>query len=591
MNYSDLKMSSGCLKSPVKHLLTGPTPAKLNLLEPREIKEDILNLKSSPLLNINKQIIENQFAIVECQEDRKKKILKDKLNSLKNNIQITKLSKILDQALISKEKDLTPFWNEQSKERSKKFWLPTKIDSVVSVLNSSNTSLKPPMGESWFSIKKQLPPRKNSLMTSFQLSQCSLPDSMDLEVTPSRKKSGKAVTPKMKTLKIRMFPTEDQKDQINLYFEQFKWYYNASLSIFNKENLNGSIQFSKFRDIVKQYEYTETELNDNLILMDYIKTNKTNKNKFMCPNWWNEIHQRVPRGAIFKLTTNIHSATSNKKNGNIKHFNIDFMRSKDSSKYLHFEDSSFPSMFRDIKSNYWYRTKDRKRKVISFKDIFNKTKKRGLEVICEKETDRYFIHYPVDVSWFPSDDLRIDNQDKYTMKVQRIISLDPGIRKFLVGYDPTGTIVKIADGENYKLSKLLKKADEDKKYFLKVKNYVNELHWKVISFLVENYDVILLPDFRTQQMLRGNKLDKSTKRLMNIYSFYKFKERLKYKCNVYNKQLIIVDESYTSCTCTNCGKIKKLGGCEIYTCSNCNLTIDRDVNGSRNIFIKNILVR
>ena len=55
-----------------------------------------------------------------------------------------------------------------------------------------------------------------------------------------------------------------------------------------------------------------------------------------------------------------------------------------------------------------------------------------------------------------------------------------------------------------------------------VKNLVNELHWKTISFLIKNYDVILLPDFRVKQMVKGRKLAKITKRLMMMFSFYKF---------------------------------------------------------------------
>ena len=31
---------------------------------------------------------------------------------------------------------------------------------------------------------------------------------------------------------------------------------------------------------------------------------------------------------------------------------------------------------------------------------------------------------------------------------------------------------------------------------------VEELHWKTISFLLENYDVIILPDFRVSQMIK-----------------------------------------------------------------------------------------
>jgi putative transposase len=108
---------------------------------------------------------------------------------------------------------------------------------------------------------------------------------------------------------------------------------------------------------------------------------------------------------------------------------------------------------------------------------------------------------------------------------------------------------------------------------------------------VENYDIILLPDFRVSQMIRSKKIARITKRLMCMFSFHSFKEKLKYKCDVYKKRLIIVDESYTSCTCGRCGKINDTKGNEVFRCKDCGLVVDRDSTGSRNIFIKNTSLR
>ena len=120
---------------------------------------------------------------------------------------------------------------------------------------------------------------------------------------------------------------------------------------------------------------------------------------------------------------------------------------------------------------------------------------------------------------------------------------------------------------------------------------VEELHWKTIFFLLENYDVIILPDFRVSQMIKKKKLSRMTKRLMCMFSFFSFKEKLKEKSRRYEKKVIIVDESYTSCTCGVCGHINNTKGNEVFKCSSCNLVLDRYVQGSRNIFIKNIILR
>ena len=78
---------------------------------------------------------------------------------------------------------------------------------------------------------------------------------------------------------------------------------------------------------------------------------------------------------------------------------------KDSSNYLHFEDKHFPSFIRKIKSRYWFTPPDRRRINIPYSKIFEENEK-GLEVIYEKETNRYFIHCPVDRIWFPEEDRR-----------------------------------------------------------------------------------------------------------------------------------------------------------------------------------------
>jgi hypothetical protein len=58
--------------------------------------------------------------------------------------------------------------------------------------------------------------------------------------------------------------------------------------------------------------------------------------------------------------------------------------------------------------------------------------------------------------------------------------------------------------------------------------------------------------------------------------FYDFRLRFK-----------LVDEFYTSKTCSCCGSYNKnLGGNKIYNCINCNKSIDRDINGCRNIYMK-----
>ena len=593
---SDQTKFANFLKSQPELSSTGIKQVKSNVLEQMVDTVDSSN-QVYPSSNQRKKKVEKS-ATAEYPPTGKRKIWKHKLTSSEIDTLTMKLSKIWDQASTLKEKDLSPFWTQQSKEISQRLWLPTKIDSVDSVLNSLRESSKPtPKGKSWFSIKRKHPQKKNSSMTSFQLSQYSLPASMDFEAIQSKRKSK---TKPLKTLKLRLFPSNEEKEKLQTQFQQFRWYYNAVLDVVEThfENILDKNKYSSrtVRDIFRKYSYEEEVWTENLILKQFVLNE--NKNELPVPEWWKgQVHSRLPRGAINKFVSSLNAAISNFKNGNIKRFEMKHRRSDNPTDYLHYEDKQYPSFIRNIKSRYWFTTKDRKRKSISLKDV--DTQGRGVEIIYEKETERYYLHYPVERDWFPEEDKRIENQNVlHSTDGNRIISLDPGVRKFLVGYDPQGECIFIGEGANKVLTTMLydiDKTDESSERIIKwkkVKNMVDELHWKTINFLMENYDTILLPEFRVSQMVRGRKLPRIVKRMMLMYSFYQFKDKLKYKCEMYGKKLIIVDESYTSCTCTRCGTINKMGGLETYDCMlGCGIILDRDVVGARNIFIKNVAQR
>jgi len=606
-NISAQEKSDSSLVSQQKPSLPGLTPVKSSPSELRPANTDtpekiFLPPRISPINPIS--------VTVAFPPEDNPPISNDRLTSFDLDIQTILLSKILDQVSTSNEKDFSPFWTPRSKELSEKLWLPTGIACVDSVLTCSNTSSPDvPMGRSWFSIKEKLPLKKNLSMISSPSSQYSLLGYTDLGAIPSNtnytRQSKKNVKSKknisFKTLKGRLLPTPEQKTLLQLMMDQSRWYYNFLVDAFQsklkgKENIKklDEVSYPWMRCLLSQYDYIEES---DEVRYFQVRQDQTNVSA-LTPPWWDKPHSRIARGVAKKFSQNINSILSNYHNGNIQDFDLHY-RSKKKSKteFVLFEDKNFPVFLREIKSQYWYTDKNGRKQRSSFKELFEQTEKRGVEIIYDKLKDHYYFSYPVDYNFYPENDRRNESQVNYVSSPEgeRVISLDPGVRKFLVGYDPDGKMIFIGEGASKEIARLMLEIDECKdRVVMKrkwriIKNKITELHWKTISYLTARYDKIMMPDFRISKMVKGKKLNKMTKRLLYMFSYYSFIEKLKFKCKNTKTRLYIVDESYTSKTCTRCGQINNVGASERYECERCRIKIDRDVNGSRNIMLKNMI--
>jgi IS605 OrfB family transposase len=238
--------------------------------------------------------------------------------------------------------------------------------------------------------------------------------------------------------------------------------------------------------------------------------------------------------------------------------------------------------------------------------------------LVRDDLGRFWIHAPV------------FREERPVPKQRTFCGIDPGVRTFLTVYDPNGRMEKLGVGSAtqyfeklYKLDKKLrikshynkKKRNATKKerekginpprigshqkrrrldreiiaLRLKLKNMTADLHWKCADLLTKRYDSIAIGKFDTQRMSvkDGRKLKTKTVRNMSTLSHFTFRQRLAHKASLRGSTVYVVSESYTSMTCTCCGsRNRNLGTAEVFRCSSCGMSYDRDGGAARNIFMK-----
>ena len=189
----------------------------------------------------------------------------------------------------------------------------------------------------------------------------------------------------------------------------------------------------------------------------------------------------------------------------------------------------------------------------------------------------------------------------------RVVALDPGIRSFLTWLSETdaGHIAPGAFGKMQRLcahlDALLSRAKLERRRWAKrnkylaadrmrvrIINLVDELHHQAARWLVDHFDIILLPTFETSEMARrgARKLRSKSVRSMLTYAHYRFRQFLAWKAWQSGKDVLLVNEAYTSKTCSWNGEIiPNLGGRRVVAGSD-GVRVNRDINGARGIFLR-----
>jgi putative transposase len=525
----------------------------------------------------------------------------DNLTSLNQNIQPIGLLKILVLELISKEKAFKPFWTAALKDISEKLWSPTEIDSLdlpstLLISLSPSQEVKLPL----LTMIKTNPLNKNLPKTSFQLSTSTVVAKWVEENT---------VPQVQKAMRVRIYPTMEQKKILNEWFNTSNYVYNKTVeSIHNGSRIN----FQELRDSLvtnNTKKFNEEDIKQSNVIKELHNLkkkaissdekkeieNKINEEKYKLrelrkklqssknPNiteWEINTPKDIRAGAVDDVVKAYKTGFANLKNGNIRYFHLNYKKKEKnkasmvvSKKMVSIKDNKLILSKNTLKENSEFKIKeklDKKFQITADSRILMENKK-------------YYIIVPIDVKI----------QEK--VKPVQYCGIDPGIRTFITSFQNDGKVEYkhqriLIDKLNKQIYYLKSKRLNNKRKALtkrefKKENLINEIHWKTINHLVSNNDVIFYGDIKSHNIVNGGK-NKRLNKDFNDLKFYQFKQRLEYKALINGKLVVKVNEAYTSKTCSNCGTINDPKNSEIYSCSCCKRSIGRDENAAKNILLK-----
>ena len=444
-----------------------------------------------------------------------------------------KSSKILGPDSILKEKDCKPYWTDYCKEISSRLLSPTEIGLQDSLPNSWNSCSGETVANSWFSTDLKIVQKPNSQKIFSASSTYSLVASTVSGDTQVRSK------------RIRVYPTPDQGRIYEFWIQASRFVYN--LAVEKLKGLEGSTPHW-------QGEFSKTILNE-------------------LPDEMKKAPYQVKKIAIRDAIAALKEGKKRVAQGVISHFNLKFRSRKSQAQSCFIPKSAINKggFYPDLSGPVFMTEK--------LPDHLMDSR-----LICSR--GKWYISIPREVEQHGA-----ENQG-------RVVSIDPGVRNFatifseeVFGHIGQGDVGRISNLCKH-LDRLLTKHNGVRRRAAgrirdKIQNLVSELHNKTVRFLVDSFDIILLPTFNVSQMVvkKARKLRRKSVRQMLTLSHYKFAQKLLDKAWENGKLVIRTNEAYTSKTNSWTGEINpNLGGSKTILVDG--VLVDRDINGARGNFLR-----
>ena len=410
----------------------------------------------------------------------------------------------------------------------------------------------------------------------------------------------------LRTFKIRVYPTLAQRVNGNKYFGSARKTYNMCVKddaydymtedqarkkyVIDVEKLGKEYEFlKKIPKEIREFEVSQYYTNVKNAL-DMYET-KQERNEWNSQNLLKYKKKQITKPKItYKMKNDAQSLHISKSTINVKNNKISFYKGT-------FGKDGFRIKDRLLKIN----KKTNKMRDNKLNDIFKTGINHDMTLI-KTVTGKYYLC------------VSTDNEIKQKKSNVKTVAIDVGARTPFVSYSEnecyefgahmSGALNMMID-ERDKLRKIYgaeigkkqkgqgneEQYEKSKKKYLlhvqKIKNRIEDFHNKVITKLVKEYSIILIPKLNVKKIMERLDVHKTTKKQFSILSHSLFLKRLENKCKQEGVILKIVNEDMTTQTCGNCFSTYKFKE-EIYECSKCGLKIGRDINSARNIYIREI---
>ena len=383
----------------------------------------------------------------------------------------------------SNAKNFLPYWSDYTREISSALWSPT--ETVLRGLgpNSSRPCSNAMAESSWFSISETSAPRKSSRLTFSPSSLSSALVSTDCGATTK------------KSRKIRLYPDARQRAELRRWFGAARYAYNQTVELLTSEDAPPAVK-TKVRDVILP----------------------------TLPPWHRSAPREVLVGAIFDACRAVSAVK--KRNAELARDKSRGSRQDEDFARVRFRSRKNPRQTFTVQANCVSNTGIYRTKLGDMRMAENLPTPENRN-ICRLSLryGQYHMSVPYDEKLPPER----ENQ-------ARVVALDPGVRSFLTWYC-TDSVGKIGEGAFFRIQRFCERLDDllsraaksparrrrnmrraVNRMRLKVENLVAELHRQAARFLVNNFDVILLPTFETSEMVERGRRRIRSKTVRNLLS-------------------------------------------------------------------------